>query len=152
MFSIRPRRAFHWRAALAAFGLLLSFATAAQAAALLTTADRRAVEQTIRQQFDAFAHDDGERAFGLATRDIQRMFGSSDRFLDMVRDHYEAVYRPSKVQFGRIERVDAQWVQRVMITDGGGRVWRASFTVRRQSDKSWKIGGCTLEETDTVAI
>ncbi len=113
----------------------------------LAAPDRRAIEKTIRQQIDAFARDDADRAFAYASPDVQRRFGTSDRFLDVVREHYEPVYRASGVQFVGLSRVDRQWVQTAVVTDDAGRVWRASFTMRRQRDHRWTVGGCRLVET-----
>jgi Domain of unknown function (DUF4864) len=121
------------------------------AADQLAATDKRAIEQIIRSQLDAFGHDDADRAFGFATPDIQHMFGTSDHFMEMVREHYEPVYRAMGVRFVRLESVDGQWVQTVQITDGEGHVWRALFTMRRQPDKSWKVGGCQLVQTNAIA-
>jgi hypothetical protein len=125
-------------------------AGAAPPAEKLTVADRRAIEHTIRMQLDAFGRDDADSAFAIATPDIQRMFGSSDAFMRMVRDNYEPVYRPSSVRFIRVEQSDGRWVQTVQITDENGKVWRALFTMRRQVDKGWKVGGCQLVETSAI--
>jgi hypothetical protein len=133
-----------------AAGALLVGLAPAHAADKLTAADRHAIESTIRMQLDAFGHDDADRAFGFATPDIQRMFRSSDSFLEMVRDHYEAVYRAASVRFMRAEMIDGDWTQPVQITDTGGRVWRALFTMRRQADRTWKVGGCQLVETSAI--
>lgn len=122
----------------------------AAAAEKIGAADRRAIEQTLRRQLDAFLHDDADRAFAYATPDIRRMFGSSDSFMEMVRNHYEPVYRASSVAFIGIESFDGQWVQTVRIVDGEGRVWRALFTMKRQPDKSWKVGGCQLVQTSAI--
>ncbi len=135
--------------ALVAFGTLLGGGVAA-AAERLTASDRLAIEQTIRLQIDAFEHDDADRAFGFATSEIQRLFGSSDEFLESVRDHYEPVYRPASVRFDRVSLVDGEWIQAAEITDGEGRVWHALFTMRRQADRGWKVGGCQLVETSAI--
>ena len=116
-----------------------------------TSADRRAIEATIRQQLDAFRSDDAERAFGFASPDIRRQFGSSDNFMRVVRERYEPVYRPSAVQFGRLDAIAGGWIQSVDLVDGDGRVWRALFTMRRQADRQWKIGGCQLLQTAAIA-
>lgn len=126
-------------------------AVPAVAADRLAPAERHAIQQTIRKQLDAFGRDDAEMAFGYATPDIRRLFGSSDNFLEMVRDHYEPVYRAGSVQFGRLELVDRQWVQTVQVVDPEGRVWRALFTMKRQPDKSWKVGGCQLVQTRALS-
>ena len=79
------------------------------------------------------------------------MFGNSDRFMRMVRENYEPVYRPASVRFVRIEMTDGQWVQTVQITDEEGKVWRVLFTMKRQPDRGWKVGGCQLQETSAIA-
>ena len=117
----------------------------------LAATDRLAIEKTIRDQLDAFVRDDADRAFGFATPDIQRMFGSSEAFMQMVREHYEPVYRASSVQFERLAQVDGQWVQMVRLSDEEGKVWRARFIMRRQVDRGWKVGGCQLVETSALS-
>ena len=117
----------------------------------LSAADRQAIEQVIREQLDAFGRDDAEKAFAFATPDIQRMFGSSDSFMRMVRDNYEPVYRSTGVQFERLTPSEGQWVQAVRLTDDEGKVWRALFTMRRQADRGWKVGGCQLVETSALS-
>ena len=123
-----------------------------QAAEKVTAADRVAIEKVIRDQLDAFARDDAHRAFAQATPDIQRMFGTSDDFIRMVRDSYQPVYRSSGVQFVRLQLIDDDWVQTVQLADEEGKVWRALFTMKRQPDRSWKVGGCRLVQTNVIAI
>ena len=130
---------------------LLGVAHAADAPDRLTAADRIGIEQTIRQQIDAFGRDDADGAFRFASPDIRRLFGSSDDFMRMVRDRYEPVYRAGSVAFIALDSVGGQWVQVVQVTDGEGKVWRALFTMKRQPDKSWKVGGCQLVQTRAIA-
>ena len=122
----------------------------ATASEKLSAVDQQAIEKVIRDQLDAFGHDDAMRAFSHASPDIQRMFGTPDRFMRMVRENYEAVYRPGSIRFVRLERVDARWVETVQIVDDEGNVWRALFTMTRQPDKIWKIGGCQLVATNAI--
>ena len=152
MFTKRFER-LSWRTALQllVLGASLLALHPAAAAEKLGAADKRAIEQTIRRQLDAFLHDDADGAFAFATPDIRRMFGSSDHFMEMVRDHYEPVYRSAGVRFVGIDSVNGQWVQTVQIVDGEGKVWRALFTMKRQPDKSWKVGGCQLVQTSALA-
>lgn len=144
-------RALRWLHAVALCCAVVAAQQPAVAAEKLGAADRVAIEQTIRRQLDAFTRDDADGAFGFATPDIRRMFRSSDNFLQMVRENYEPVYRASGVSFVGLEVVDGQWVQGVQIVDGEGKVWRALFTMKRQPDKSWKVGGCQLVQTSAIA-
>ena len=113
-------------------------------------ADRQAIEKVIRDQLDAFGRDDAGRAFAHASPDIQRMFGTPDNFIRMVRDNYKPVYRAGSVRFIRLESIDRQWVQSVQLADEEGHVWRALFTMKKQADKSWKVGGCQLVPTSGI--
>lgn len=126
-------------------------ATPAPAADQLGADDRRAIEKTVRGQLDAFGRDDANGAFGFATPDIQRLFGSPERFMRMVRESYEPVYRASRVRFVRVDAVDGQWVQTVELIDAESRVWRGLFTMKRQANRSWKVGGCELQQTRAIA-
>ncbi len=123
----------------------------AGAAEKLTAADRRGIEQTIRRQLDAFGRDDADGAFGYASPDIRRLFGSPDNFMQMVRKNYDPVYRAGSVQFIALDSVAGRWVQVVQLVDSEGRVWRALFTMKRQPDKTWKVGGCQLVQTSALA-
>ncbi len=124
---------------------------AASPVSSLGAPERRAIERTIRQQLAAFGRDDADRAFAYATPDLRRRFGTPDRFLDVVREDYEPVYRATGVHFVRLSRVDRQWVQAIVVTDEAGRVWRVLFTMHRQPDRRWKVGGCRIVETGARA-
>jgi hypothetical protein len=144
MFTIR-------RSALIVFMVGLAIAAPLRAAQeRLQRADVRAIEQVIRDQLDAFGHDDAERAWGHSTPEIQKRFGSPDDFMRMVRENYQAVYRAGRIQFVRLRKVDGIWSQTVDLVDEAGSVWRATYLMKRQG-KGWKIGGCTLTETSIIA-
>ena len=85
MFATRPATAF---SLLAVLGLLLGLA-APTLAQDLSAADRSAIREAIQGQVDAFRRDDGEGAFGFASPSIRGMFGTSEIFMDMVRQGYQ---------------------------------------------------------------
>lgn len=133
-------------------GALAQGASAGPAKAVRTSqSDARAIEKVIRDQIDAFGRNDARRAFAHATPDIRRMFGTPDDFMRMVRDAYAPVYRASSVVFLKIENIGGFTLQTVHLVDGEGRVWLARFAMRRQPDKSWKVGGCELVATRSLA-
>jgi hypothetical protein len=114
--------------------------------------EAKAIERTIRAQIAAFSRDDAPAAFAFATPAIQKTFGGdSDRFLRAVRESYPAVYRPTSLFFLPPKKGRESWVQVVNIADSDGKLWLAYYDMRRQADKTWKINGCELVETDTVA-
>src|ERR1700754_3090764 len=91
--------------------LALAWPAMAQDAALSDT-DRAAIRDVIGRQVEAFRRDDGDAAFGFASPTIQRMFGSSDIFMDMVRQGYQPVYRPRVFDFAEIVELNGQPTQK----------------------------------------
>lgn len=118
---------------LALFGLILGFAM--PAAAQVSPSDEAAIRETIQAQVDAFRRDDGEAAFGFASPNIRSLFGTSDIFMDMVRQGYRPVYRPQVFEFREIVTPD-------------GRPVTAYYPMSRLPDGSWRIEGCYLQAPD----
>ena len=116
----------------------------AQSQGAVSPSDARAVRQVIEAQLDAFRKDDGERAFGLATVAIRDVFGTAQKFMEMVRKSYPVVYRPNSVLFETPVLVEGEVVQPVRMTDGEGRGWVALYPMQRQPDGSWRTNGCRL--------
>jgi len=140
-------RARHARFARWLLGALACSLTAwALAAPALPTADQRAIRTVIQSQLDAFAAEDAQRAFALATPAIRQQFGTADVFIEMVRSGYPVVYRPARVSFLQPERDGATVLQRVQMTDAAGRAWVASYRMERQANGRWLIGGCEVVE------
>jgi hypothetical protein len=110
----------------------------------ISSADAKAVREVIEAQIDAFRRDDAARAFSLATPGIRETFGSPERFIEMVRSSYAAVYRPSSVAFEAPVLLEGQVVQPVRLTDAQGRAWLALYPMQKQSDGQWRTNGCQL--------
>ena len=121
---------------------LLLFA-ASVSVAEVSKEDAAAIRKVISDQIDAFARDDGPRAFSLATAGIRAQFGTPEVFMDMVRSQYAVVYRPKTVQFQAPEIVDGQVVQPVRMTDSAGQVWLAIYPMLREAG-GWRTNGCLL--------
>jgi hypothetical protein len=128
-----------------AFALLLFGFAAASPAAELSAADAQAIRAVISEQLEAFAQDDGPRAFALATAAIRERFGTPEAFMSMVRTGYPVVYRPKSVQFEPPQVVDGEVIQPVRMTDADGAAWVAFYPMRRQADGLWRINGCELQ-------
>ena len=75
------------------------------------------------------------------------MFGTPDRFMEMVRAGYPVVYRPAAVVFLNPESVEGQLLQGVHLTDASGGLWLAIYRLERQPDKSWRIAGCDVQRS-----
>jgi len=122
---------------------LLFAAATASPAAEISKEDAAAIRKVISEQIDAFAHDDGPRAFSLATAGIRAQFGTPEVFMDMVRSQYAVVYRPKSMEFQVPEIVDGQVVQPVRMTDSAGQTWLAIYPMLREAGV-WRTNGCLL--------
>jgi hypothetical protein len=123
--------------------LCLSLAPA-WAEAGVTAEDLAEIRAVIHRQIDAFKRDDARSAFALASPDVQEAFGTPERFLDVVRVSYRAVYRPSAVTFLGLTVIGRDAVQQVQLTDPAGAIWHAYYAMQRQKDGSWRTSGCRL--------
>lgn len=131
------------------FALLLLAAGPAPAAAEISKEDAAAIRAVISEQLEAFARDDGPRAFSLATAGIRAQFGTPETFMEMVKSEYPVVYRPKSVQFDPPEAIDGEVVQPVRMTDAGGRAWMAIYPMRREGGR-WRTNGCLLQRLPGV--
>ena len=110
-------------------------------------AEAQAIRVVVEAQLNAFANDDADKAFSYAAPSIQQMFGSPGNFMRMVRIGYPVVYRPASVVFLKPERLDDDVMQSVQMTDEAGQVWVAYYRMQRQTNKTWRIGGCQVEKS-----
>lgn len=109
-----------------------------------TAGDAAAIRAVIEAQLAAFQRDDGAEAFSYAAPQIQAQFGTPERFMRMVRRGYAPVYRPRQVFFRDLLRHEGRVVQPLLVTAQDGRVLIALYTMARQPDGSWRIGGVAL--------
>lgn len=107
------------------------------------------IRAVIEAQLAAFAADDAAKAYSFASPAIQRMFGTPEDFLMMVRTSYPVVYRPRSVLFRPLQAVDGELIQVVQMSDADGRVWLAFYKMQKQADGSWRIDGCLLRQAET---
>jgi Domain of unknown function (DUF4864) len=134
-----------WVFALILLGPMLGAAAWAQTPATdVGAADRTAIRRVIDDQLAAFRRDDGAAAFGFATQEIRDQFGSPERFMAMVREGYQAVYRPSDVHFGALVRINGRLTQLVDVVGPDGVPHTAMYFMEHQPDGGWLIGGCML--------
>jgi ketosteroid isomerase-like protein len=123
---------------------LVLWMSGAHAAGSVTNADLAAIRQVIERQIDAFRRDDAQGAFALVSPDVRHSFGTAERFLEVVRMAYRAVYRPANVAFLDLTVMSGEVVQQLQVTDRAGGLWLAYFSMQRQADGSWRMNGCHL--------
>jgi hypothetical protein len=113
-------------------------------AAEIGAPDQDAIRTAIEGQIDAFKRDDGVAAFAYASPRIQAIFKTPETFMGMVRKDYEAVYRPKLVSFRDLETIEGKLIQPVLVVGPSGVPVTALYIMERQSDGSWRIGGCVI--------
>ncbi len=108
------------------------------------------IETTITAQIDAFLVDDFAEAFTYASPNIQGMFGTSDRFGQMVRRGYPMVWRPADVQYLELRDVAGNLWQKVMIRDQQGGMHVLDYQMIRTAE-GWKINGVQILQAPGVS-
>ncbi len=114
-------------------------------------AGHAAIQGVISSQIEAFLADDFVTAFEFASPGIQDIFGTPERFGQMVRDGYPMVWRPDRVRFLDLREQGGRPVQRVMITDADGRVHLLDY-VMAASETGWRIAGVYLLEGPAAGV
>lgn len=132
------------RQTLLALTLSLSLGTAAYA-------QDNPIATTITDQIAAFQADDFDTAFSYASPSIKRLFGTPERFGQMVRDGYPMVHRPAEVTMLDQSEVDGRILQRVMIRDQSGRVHMLAYQMI-ETDQGWQINGVQLLRAPEVGV
>lgn len=140
------------RSFLAVLLLCLMGTIPARAEPAAPTKDSRAFTTVIEGQIAAFARDDADAAFALASPDIRRRFMNAERFMQMVRSSFQPVYRPRTYSFGDPAQVEGIPVQPVQVIGPDGRGVVLLYRMERQSDGSWRIAGVTLHPTGERGI
>lgn len=102
-----------------------------------------AIEGTIQGQVDAFRVDDFETAFTFASRNIQTLFGNSERFGSMVRNGYPMVWRPSELRFLELREISGNLWQKVLVRDGQGGIHLLDYNMI-ETDEGWRINGVQI--------
>ena len=115
------------------------------------SAERASIRDVIAHQIEAFQHDDAAGAFAFASPSIQQQMGSPERFLNLVQNLYQPVYRPRATSFGALGVEDGQVVQRVELIGPDGRPALALYSMERQPDGTWRISGCRLTVSEAAS-
>jgi len=119
-------------------------ASAASPHGEVSAADAKSVRDVIQAQLAALAVDDAKLAFSYAAPRLREMFGTPENFIEMVRNAYPVVYRPSGVAFLKPQWIEGELVQGVHMSDESGVLWLALYRLERQKDRRWRITGCQL--------
>lgn len=105
--------------------------------------DRDRITGVIGAQIEAFRDDDITRAFGFASPRIRSLFGTPERFGQMVERGYPMVLRPNPVRYLELREVAGNLWQRVLITDQDGRLHLLDYQVVGGGG-DWKINAVQI--------
>lgn len=111
--------------------------------AVAQTADSM-IRDVISGQLDAFQADDFDRAFSYASPMIEQMFGSAERFGQMVQNGYPMVWRPADIHFGGLTDRDGRMLQSVLLTDQAGVVHVLEYEMI-ETGEGWEINGVRFQ-------
>lgn len=109
------------------------------------------IEATIRAQIGAFLADDFGTAFTFASPMIQGMFGTSERFGQMVRNGYPMVWRPGEVRFLELRETGGALWQKVLIRDQAGRLHVLDYQMI-PGEGGWRINGVQILQAPDVGV
>ncbi len=135
-----------WFLALALAATLFPTTIRAEEPGTPSAPDQQAIRGVIEAQLGAFRRDDGMAAFSYASPVIREKFGTPENFMAMVRGSYAAVYRPRQVEFRETRTMAGQTAQAVRFVGPDGKAVLAIYTMERQPDGGWRIGGVYLVE------
>lgn len=108
-------------------------------------ADPGAIRTVIEDQIAAFEQGDVEQAFTHASPTIRQLFGTPDRFGEMVRRGYPMVWQPADLRFLDIEKRAGRFYQPVMIRDDQGALHILDYEMI-EGEAGWKIDAVRLRE------
>ena len=118
----------------------------------LSDFDEESIKRTVKNQLQAFAEDDFDKAFKYAAPSIKKIFSSPDNFRLMVINQYPAVYRPKKITFGDITTYRNSPALNVFLVDPDGNFVTATYMMEKQKNNDWLIAGCILSMSDYEQI
>ncbi len=104
-----------------------------------------AFQSIITHQLQAIAKDDAATAYADAAPLVQKLFPTSEIFMNMVRGGYAPVYRHKAFDFeGSGTDESGRPYQRVGLIGEDGARYEATYYMEQQPDGSWKISGCVV--------
>jgi hypothetical protein len=109
------------------------------------------IEAVINDQITAFLADDFDTAFTYASPNIRQLFGSAQRFGQMVRDGYPMVHRPAEVRMLEQRPLGAGIDQRVLIRDAAGAVHLLSYMMI-ETPQGWQINGVQILRAPEIGV
>lgn len=105
--------------------------------------DSGAIEGVIGSQLEAFNDRDVDEAWGYASPNIKRLFGSAGNFGMMVQQGYPMVWDNADVRFLELRDVAGNLWQKVMVRDAQGGLHILDYQMI-ETPNGWQINGVQL--------
>jgi hypothetical protein len=102
-----------------------------------------AIEGVISGQMQAFRSGDVAAAWAFASPTIKQLFGTQDRFAQMVQRGYPMVWQPGDVQFLELREIGGKQWQKVMVRDGDN-VFHILDYEMIETESGWQIDAVQL--------
>lgn len=107
------------------------------------------IEGVISSQIEAFAEDDVDLAFSLASPIIQGIFITPERFGRMVESGFPMVWRAGEVRFLGLRKIDGRLFQKVMVVGPEGGLHFLDYEMQA-TGTSWQINSVQLLRAPSV--
>jgi Domain of unknown function (DUF4864) len=125
--------------------LMIGFLSLCVSVPFSFAAEKDEIRTVIESQLNAFAADDGGKAYSYAAPIVQQAFPTVDMFMTMVTKGYPPVYRNTARIYGDVfEDGLGRPAMRVVLTGQDGKRYEALYSMQKQPDGTWKIAGCVV--------
>lgn len=111
----------------------------------LSGVERDAIRSVVRNQINALAARDAERAYSHLSPLTKGFFQDASTFLATLNQQMIPMMYAKDFALIALEREATDAVQHVIFTGPNNREWLARFKVERQSDGAWQIKSCQVE-------
>ena len=113
--------------------------------------DWKAMERIISEQRAALVAGESVKAFSYASPGIRAQFGDAETFLELVRTGYAPLLTARYVEFLQGAVIDGTIVVPLRLIDADNTVRVALYIMERQKDGAWRIAGCRIAPSTTLA-
>lgn len=104
----------------------------------VAAASERGIGSVIGAQMEAFRTGDVAQAFTYASPSLQQLFGTPNRFGEMVRNGYPEVWQPGDVRLGERREIAGRLWQKVLVEDSAGRIHLFDYQMI-EHEGAWRI-------------
>lgn len=109
------------------------------------------IQTVIDGQFEAFAKDDLDRAYGFASPMIQSYFPTPQIFGRLVQDKYPVIWTARTVTYLGLRQEGARMIERVQVIGADGALGQFDYEMI-EVDGKWRINGVWPVKTDSVGV